>query len=168
MIREIRGGLWRKGMTYAELDQLALGHARELLRLAPRMMGVRMASVFSTTFIGPLPANANETLVFTTGPLGLAVDNAAVLLFWTCSITAGTSTTGLAYRLRRGNLVTSPLVNVSSFLNTTAAGNTQVTSGVYADQPGVAAGVQYSLTVAQAADTVAGVFVDGCLMAIVL
>jgi hypothetical protein len=168
MTKHQKLGSGSQRLTYQDIDRLSLGHARELLRLAPMLMGVRMASVFSNTFIGPLPANANETLMFTTGPLGLAVDNAPVMLFFIGTVVAGTSTTSHNYRLRRGTLVTSPLIHTAAFAQTCAAGNTVVVSGCYFDLPGVAAGLQYSLTIAQAAATVAGVFSDGALLAMVL
>lgn len=131
-------------------------------------MGVRNPSTFSTTFIGPLPASAVETLCLTTGPIEGPIDNAAAILLWTASITPGTSTTSLVFRLRRGPLVTSPLVNLSTFSFTTVAANLLTVSGCYVDLPGVVAGQQYSLTVVQTADTVAGVWVDGALIAMVL
>jgi len=157
----------RQGATdYMSVDAAMLKHARLLPRLMG--MGVRLASVFSTTFIGPLPANATETLVLTTGPIGLAEDGAAVILLWTCNITTGTSTTSLKYALRRGPLVTSPLVNVSTFAQTSAAGNFTNATGVYVDNAAGVSVPQYSLTVVQTAASVAGTFVDGCLLAFVL
>lgn len=131
-------------------------------------MGVRFPSVATTTFIGPLPASAAETLVFTTPPINEPIDNAQVLLFWSCVITPGTSTTSLVYRVRRGTLVTSPLVNAAAWSFTTVAANLLFNSGWYPDNPGVVAGQQYSLTVVQTADTVAGAFVDGAMIAMVL
>jgi hypothetical protein len=157
----------RERVTCGDFDRFNMAHAFNLLRRSPQA-GVRIGSAFSNTFIGPLPANANETLVFTTGPVGLAVDNAAVLIFWMACITAGTTVTLHNYRLRRGTLVTSPLVNATVMGQTVAATNAVTTSGCYADQPGVAAALQYSLTVAQGGATAAGTFVDGMLIAAVL
>jgi len=151
---------------YLHVDAEMLQRARLLPRLMG--MGVRLASVFSTTFIGPLPASAAETLVFTTGPIGLVEDFAQVILLWCCSITTGTSTTSLKYALRRGPLVTSPLVNVSTFAQTSAAGNLTTVTGVYVDNAAGISAPQYSLTVVQTACTVAGTFVDGALLAVVL
>lgn len=134
-----------------------------------RAMGVRLASVFSNTFIGPLPANASETLIFTTGGIGEAVDNAAVLLFWFCNITAGTSTTALVYHIRRGATAVGTSVGVAGGWSfTTVAGNITSLSGVYQDSPGIVAGQQYTLTISQTAATGAGVFNDGALIAMVL
>lgn len=133
-----------------------------------RAMGVRFPTVATNTFVGPLPASAAETVVLTTPGISEPIDNAQVLLLWTASITPGTSTTSLVFRLRRGTLATSPLVNVASFGFTTVAANLTTVSGWYFDSPGVVAGQQYSLTVVQTADTVAGAWVDGALVAMVL
>lgn len=131
-------------------------------------MGVRFPTVTTNTFIGPLPASAVETLCLTTPGISEPIDNGQVILLWTASITPGTSTTSLVFRLRRGALVTSPLVNLTTFSFTTVAANLTTVSGWYFDSPGIVAGQQYSLTVVQTADTVAGTWVDGALLAMVL
>ena len=133
-----------------------------------RSMGVRLASVFSTTFIGPLPASAAETVCLTTGPIIEAVDNAAIILLWFAAITAGTSVTSHVFRVRRGTTTAGAQVGANPWSDTVAAAAFLATSGVYVDTPGVVAGQQYSLTVVQTAATVAGVFNDGCLLAMVL
>jgi len=133
-----------------------------------RAMGVRLASVFANAFIGPLPASAAETVCLTTGGIGEAVDNAAVLLFWMAGITPGTSTTSLVYRIRRGTTASGTQVGAGAWSFTVVAGNLTTVSGVYVDTPGIVAAQQYSLTVVQTADTVAGAWVDGCLLAMVL
>lgn len=131
-------------------------------------MGVRFPTVTTNTFIGPLPASAAETLCLTTPGISEPIDNGQVIILWTASITPGTSTTSLVFRLRRGALVTSPLVNLTTFSFTTVAANLTTVSGWYFDSPGIVAGQQYSLTVVQTADTVAGTWVDGALLAMVL
>lgn len=129
-------------------------------------MGVRNASVFTNTIIGS-PALAAETIIATTGPLGLFTDNAQVLLFAFIELTIGTSGTGLTLNLRRGSLVTSPLVNVGQ-ATTVVAGN-KIRSGlVYADFPGVAAGLQYTLTATITAGAAASTVTDVGLAAMVL
>jgi len=133
-----------------------------------RAMGVRLATVFSTTFIGPLPANATETLVLTTGPISMALDNAQVILLWFACILAGTSVTSHVFRIRRGTTTAGAALNANPWQNAAIAAAQTTSSGVYVDSPGVVAGQQYSLTVVQTAATVAGTFEDGCLMAIVL
>jgi hypothetical protein len=131
-------------------------------------MGVRFPSVATNTFVGPLPASAVETVVLTTPPINEPIDNAQVLLFWMAAINPGTSTTALVYRLRRGTTIAGALVGVAGLQVSVAAGVPNLASGWYFDFPGVVAGQQYSLTVVQTADTVAGAFVDGCLIAMVL
>lgn len=131
-------------------------------------MGYRLASVFSTTFIGPLPAGAAETLVFTTPPISLPVDNTFVQLDFMCVILTGASTTALVYLIRRGTLVTSPLVTPTGIQDAAAAVTEVVTAGMWVDSPGAVGGVQYSLTVQQTAATAAGTFATGILRAAVL
>jgi len=133
-----------------------------------RAMGVRLASVFSTAFIGPLPATAAETLVLTTGPLGLTEDNAAVILLWFGCVLAGTSVTSHVWRVRRGPLVTSPLVNANPWQNAAIAAAQTCSAGVYVDNAAGVSAPVYSLTVVQTAASAAGTFEDGCLLAVVL
>lgn len=133
-----------------------------------RAMGVRLASVFTTTFIGPLPASAVETIVLTTGAISEAVDNAPILIFWFASILTGTANTQLQFRLRRGTALTGALVGTPPWTNTAGAAIQSIASGVYVDSPGVVAGQQYTLTVVQASATGAGTWNDGCLLAMVL
>lgn len=141
--------------------------AAHLARAVPKM-GVRYPSVQTNTFIGPLPANANETVVLTTPPLTLPLDGATVLLLWMGSITAGTGTTSMFYRIRRGTTTGGVLVNVGQWVTTTVAANLLCMSGWYFDTPGGVAGQQYSLTVAQIAASGAGIWSDGALLAFAL
>lgn len=131
-------------------------------------MGVRFPSVATTTFIGPLPANATETVILTTPPINEPIDNAQVILYWMAAITAGTSVTGHNFRIRRGTTTAGAVIGANAWTFTTVATNNTVVSGCYVDLPGIVAGQQYSLTVIQQAATVAGTFNDGCLIAMVL
>lgn len=131
-------------------------------------MGVRIGSTFSTTFIGPFPANNTETIVLTTGPVNLAVDNANVLLVWFFSILAGTGVTQIITQIRRGTQVSSPRVGISSFPSPATAAVSTSYSGCYVDTPGVVAAVQYTATIVQTGATAASSWNDGCLMAFVL
>jgi hypothetical protein len=131
-------------------------------------MGVRFPSVATNTFVGPLPASAVETVVLTTPPINEPIDNAQVLLFWMANLTPGASTTSLVWRLRRGTTTAGVALGLTTWGFTTAAGNFVTNSGWYFDFPGVVAGQQYSLTVSQTADTVAGAWADGALIAMVL
>jgi hypothetical protein len=131
-------------------------------------MGVRFPSVFTNVFIGPLPANANETIVCTTPPINEPIDNAQVLLFLGFSAIAGTGQTSAAFNLRRGALVTSPTFQAGAWAILTTAGSAYAYCCAYADSPGVVAGVQYTLTIQQVGATAAGTFRDCFLIAMVL
>jgi hypothetical protein len=131
-------------------------------------MGVRFPSVASNTFVGPLPANATETVILTTPPINEPVDNAQVILLWFTSITAGTSTTSFQFKIRRGTTITGPVILAGTCFVTVVAAQNYISSGCYFDLPGIVAGQQYSLTIIQGAATVAGTFLDGALMALVL
>jgi len=133
-----------------------------------RLMGVRFPTVATNTFIGPLPANATETVVLTTSPINEPIDNAQILLFYTADVTPGTSVTSHVFRIRRGTTTGGVLVNAVNFVTTVVAGARLASAGLYFDSPGVVAGQQYSLTVVQTAATVAGTWNDGCLLAMVL
>lgn len=131
-------------------------------------MGVRNPSAATNTFIGPLPATAAETIVFTTPLLNLSLDNATVLLYFCIDITAGATATAHRFIIRRGTALTSPSVMVATLQTTEVAGARNTGSGVYFDLPGVAADLQYTLTIQQIAATGAGSFIDGSLLAMVL
>jgi hypothetical protein len=131
-------------------------------------MGVRFPSVFSTTFIGPLPANATETAILTTPPLSPSLDGAAIFLLWFAAMTAGTSVTAHVFRIRRGTTTGGALVGANPWTDTLAATNLKNSSGWYVDLPGAVGGQQYTLTVVQTAATVAGTFQDGALLAFML
>lgn len=131
-------------------------------------MGVRFPQIASTTFVGPLPASAAETVILTTPPLNISLDFSQIIIQWACDILAGASTTSLVFRLRRGTTVAGTLINAAAWTHTLAAAASAVMSGVYVDTPGAVAGQQYSLTVVQTAATGAGTFNDGCLLAFAL
>lgn len=131
-------------------------------------MGVRFPSVASNTFVGPLPANATETVVLVTPPINEPIDNAQVILLWMADILAGTSTTSHQYRIRRGTTTAGATVNPNSWQSAVAAGAFLAMSGCYFDFPGIVAGQQYCLTVVQGAASAAGTWQDGCLLAMVL
>lgn len=119
-------------------------------------MGVRFNSVFSTTFIGPLPASAVETVICTTPPLTPAFDTAAIFLMWEFAMLAGTGTTSVSFFLRRGTSVAGALVTPSGWVQGLAAGANGNISGWFPDTPGAVSGQQYSLSVIQTGATAAG------------
>ena len=131
-------------------------------------MGVRFPSAFSTTFVGPLPANATETVVLTTPALTLPLDSAPVFFMWCAEINAGTGTTVFAFRIRRGTTTAGAFIGLQPWNLLASVGNAPMQSGCYVDTPGAVGGQQYSLTVVQTGATVAGVWNDGALLAFAL
>lgn len=129
-------------------------------------MGVRLGSVSSTTFVGPLPASAAETVILTSPPISLPIDNAQVLLSFFFVMSAGATVTAFTFRLRRGTTNAGALVSAATWNIDTTAGLRYMPSGCYVDSPGIVAGQQYSLTVVQFGASGAGVFQDGCLTAL--
>jgi hypothetical protein len=154
--------------TYQGIDSEALRAAMTLVQRGPFAMGVRMFSCFTNTLIGPLPANATDTIVLTTPPVSPAIDNGQVIILGFVNMTAGASVTSHVFRLRRGTAVNSTAFPLSPWTNTTTAGSGSVTPIIYQDAPGVVAGQQYTLTMVQTAATGVGTWQDGCLLAIVL
>jgi hypothetical protein len=131
-------------------------------------MGVRFPSVSTTTFVGPLPANANETVVLTTPPLNISLDFAQIILLWMGSILTGATTNNLIYRIRRGTTTAGTFIGALSWQEVQSAAVATTMSGIYVDTPGAVAEQQYSLTVVQQAATGAGTWQDGCLLAFAL
>lgn len=131
-------------------------------------MGVRFPSQASNTFVGPLPANATETVILSSPPLNISLDFSQVMIFWACNILAGATTTALVFKLHRTASTLSPNVFAAAWTHTLAAASSAVMSGCYFDTPGAVAGQQYFLTVSQTAATGAGTFNDGALLAFAL
>lgn len=131
-------------------------------------MGVRFPSVASSVFVGPLPANANETVLLVTPPLNIPLDSAGVLLAWMADVLAGTGVSTHGYRIRRGTTTAGVQVGLASWSQTIAAVQTGLSSGVYFDAPGPVAGQQYALTLVQFGATAAGTYNDGSILAFAL
>ncbi len=129
-------------------------------------MGVRWATVFSTTIVNATIVTTAETIVVTTPPINLTLDGALVLLMWYVNALAGAGTTNWTYLLRRGTLVASPLINVNFSENATAAVGIS-RGGSYVDSPGLVAEQQYSLTLTQSGATGNATVRDVFLAAIV-
>lgn len=127
-------------------------------------MGARFPSVVSTTFVGPLPANATETVVILSPPFSPSIDSSLVMIQWFFSYQAGVANNFAQYRLRRGTTAASTLLNAGTWAFTTAAGATSTGSGVYVDQLAGLAGQQYALTLIQGNATGPGTFQDACLL----
>lgn len=129
-------------------------------------MGVRLASVQTNTILAS-PVNAVEAVIATTGPLNLIVDTATVLIQWYLLILIGATGANIRVSIRRGTLITSPILTVGAPV-TAAAGNTVVLSGAYFDNPAAQADVQYSLAALVGASTATNTVSDACLVAFVL
>jgi hypothetical protein len=130
-------------------------------------MGVRAASSHTTKFVGPLVGGAAEVMLFTTGAVVLAADDATVILAWVFNYAGGTTQNNTTFSLRRGNTVTSPLVTLVAWTIPATPALATLANGWYADFPGVAQ-TAYCLTLHQNAGSGAATFIDGCLMAFVL
>ncbi len=133
-----------------------------------RAMGVRFPSVFSNAIANALPANSTETVICVTPPINEPVDNAQVLLFWGVVMSSGASVTSNQFRIRHGTTTAGPSIFVNPWFATTTAAANLISSGAYADNPGVVAGLQYCLTIVQTGATAAGSLGDIYLMAMVL
>ncbi len=131
-------------------------------------MGVRYPSVASTTFVGPFPANATETVVCTSPPFTPPLDSSQIFIQWFFACLVGASITSFFYRLRRGTTTAGQLLNLNNWAIPVAAAGGFVSSGVYVDNPGAVSGQQYSLTVAQTAATGASSVPDVCLIVFAL
>ena len=131
-------------------------------------MGVRFPSVFTNTFIGPLPANANETIALTTPPLTLPLDGAAVFIWWMFSLIAGTGVVSIVYKVRRGTTLTGTDITSGGITQAIAAGAGGMHTGVLVDTPGAVAGQQYTLTLSQSGATVASAVGQATLLAYAL
>lgn len=129
-------------------------------------MGVRFpSSIANFTALGTIVTTA-ETIIATTAPISPSVDTGIVIISWYVVVTIGTAGTSLAVRIRRGQLLTSALVNVFAPL-TVVAGNTVEASGIYNDAPpGVLASQQYSLTLTVGAATGNSTSLDVALIAL--
>lgn len=131
-------------------------------------MGVRFATALNTLPIQVLPPSNAETIVWTTSPLGLTQDAALVLILGDVAMTIGTGTTALIFQIRRGPLITSPLIGGTTVTQTVVAGNSQFIPYFTGDVNSGVAVPQYSLTIQQTGATAAGVISAGTLFAFVL
>jgi hypothetical protein len=133
-----------------------------------KLMGVRFPSVFSTTFIGPLPVGAGETVCLTTPAFTPPLDGATIVILWNASISAGASVTSNNFRIRRGVDITGVQIATNPFNLVTSGGTLNALSGIVVDTPGAVTGVQYTLTVQQISSTGAGTWRDGIVFAFAL
>jgi len=131
-------------------------------------MGVRFPSVQSNVFVGPLPANATETVVCTTPPFTPPQDFSVIFISWFFAFLAGTGVTSVFFNLRRGTTTGGAALRLNPWgLAQTASAN-GFFSGNYFDSPGAVAGLQYSLTIIQTGATAGGTQVDTAMLAFAL
>lgn len=108
-----------------------------------------------------------ETIFFTSAPVSPPVDSAQLVLIFNALVTLTGSTTAVTWRIRRGILVTSPLVNQG--VSIPAAANTNISfNGSYADTPGIVTSQQYVLTFQATAAAANSTLVDGAFSVLVL
>lgn len=130
-------------------------------------MGVRLPGQGTTSLVTNTLVNANETIILTVFNFNIALDTAGVMLFWYFLYTPGGSVTATTVKLRRGNALTSPLINAG--LQSASPLGAQVTfSGCYFDVPGPSAGISYSLSVTQVSGASNGTINDASLLVVSL
>lgn len=131
-------------------------------------MSSRLGFVSTTTFVGVFGAFPGTTIAFTTPPLTLFYDGQQVVLLWYVRFTTGVTGPVCTYDLRRGTLVTSPLVTAGS-ANVTEVGSVGVQrSGCFVDTSSGAGTPQYSLTITVSNAASNGSFNEGALIAMAL
>jgi hypothetical protein len=130
-------------------------------------MGVRFPSTFQNVPQANLPATGAQTIIITSTPLTLPLDNAAVIVLWSWQGNTGAGTTSLTFTICRGTSVgVNVLVNETTVVT---AGANFKGSGFAVDQnPGAGAGVVYSLQLTGTGTTGAGANGSAQLAAFVL
>jgi hypothetical protein len=131
-------------------------------------MGSRLNSQFSTTIVGAFAGFPAEVVAVTSPPLTLAYDNQVVLIFWYVKYTTGVTGPVLSYNIRRGTLITSPLVNASGAGATEVASVNIARSGCMVDAVSIPGTPQYSLTMNVSNAATNGAFLEACILAVAL
>lgn len=130
-------------------------------------MGVRLASSGNNTIVATTPAGNTNTVISTTGIIGLVQDNAQVIIQWFFTIVLGAGLTSLTTKLVRGPLFSSTQVN-QTVSQTITASTTAVVSGMYVDTPGVVGQVQYSIVVNPSGAAANSTIGDSAILAFIL
>lgn len=100
-----------------------------------------------------------ETVAALTNGVSLTYDNDQVNVTGNVLLTAGTGTTSVTVRCRRGNGVNGAIVGTAQPVSV-VAGNNVALPVDFLDTPGAVAGQQYSITVAQTGATANGTIVS--------
>ncbi len=131
-------------------------------------MSAQRGIAISTTIVGSFTTFPSEVIAVTTPQLNLPFDNQLVLIFWYVKFTPGATGPVVIYNLRRGTLITSPLV--TSGANTvTELGTVGITRcGFFIDTVSLAGTPQYSLTMNVQNAASNGAFNEACLIALAL
>lgn len=131
-------------------------------------MGVRFPSVQSNTVVNAALVTTAETVVVATPPFSPSLDFSVVLILAYVLVSAGTGTTGIVARIRRGTTVSgAPVQTVASNITMTAAQLNGWTF-FYFDSPGAVSGQQYCLTLAQSNASANGAITDAAMLAFAL
>jgi hypothetical protein len=131
-------------------------------------MSSRLGFVSTTTFVGAFAGFPLTSIAFTTPPLTLAYDGQQVVLIWYLRLTSGATGPLVSYDLRRGPLVTSPLVTASSAGVTEVGSVALQRSGCFVDTNSGAGTPQYSLTCTVSNAASNGAYNEGILIAMAL
>lgn len=115
-------------------------------------MGARLPLVNTTTIVNATIVTTAETIVATLPPMNPSFDAALIAILILVNLTVGTAATQALINVRRGTLLTSPVV--SGLPNTNVTAGTNALLLWLAFDSGLAlGGVQYSATVAMTAAT---------------
>lgn len=131
-------------------------------------MSARLPSTWTNTLTNALPGSAVETIIATLPPLNITWDVVPILLFWFLSVQAGTGTTALVFKLRRGAVIGGTSISLYTWQQTVVAASYYLINGTYFDIPGIVAGQQYVLTCSQTGATGGGSIQDLAMLAISL
>jgi hypothetical protein len=99
----------------------------------------------NATIVNAAPVNNAETIVWQSSPATPRYDGDQWCIEGVVDFTTGATTTAVTLRLRRGSLVTSPVVGAAE-LDTVGAAVSQPVPFQFVDSPGAVAGQVYSLT----------------------
>lgn len=110
-------------------------------------------------------ATTAETVILTSDPIALPFDAVQALILAWAQLTTGTATTTVTPRIRRGTLITDPLVGEANAENVkAAAGSTEPFLIMVAEDLTRLDRVQYSLTLQQAAATGDGTVLQASIL----
>ncbi len=110
-------------------------------------MGVRFPFAATSAIVNNTVLTSTETVVLSTPQFSPPLDNAAVLIMVMWSMVTPGTVTNYNYNLRRGNLVTSPLVNVGNQVIVEPLSSRFLRMLMFVDTPGALGPVQYSLSI---------------------